>query len=240
MKGYDNIPEHEDILLDLPFYEADGAITRDQAKPHHEDVLLISAPTWETIASGLGVLAFDGTTNYIELDNAASVDLDFMADDYSIGIWLRWEDNNNNGIVIGRYLIDVSGWELYFWSGGGVIKYLTLRHHHAGTLVPPVTGNPRSACYSVGWVPDTWCFMGISRTGGGEAQHYRNAIPLTMVTGGLVDPETNNNDLVIGVRTSKDTHHYKGKMWRPRIWNRVLTTSEWINIFEQERDWFGV
>ena len=30
------------------------------------------------------------------------------------------------------------------------------------------------------------------------------------------------------------------KMWRPRIWNRVLTASEWLVIFNAERSWFGV
>ena len=236
INSYDYLPENNGILLDLPFYEATGSITRDQAKAHHYDVTLVNTPTWETIASGLGVLAFDGAADYIELDNAASADLNFEGGNYSFGAWIRWEDDGTNGILIGRYVVDVSGWEVYLWSGGGAIKYLSLRHHHAGTLVG---GNPRTSCYSVGWVPDTWCFLGISRAGV-AAQHYRNGVAVTTVSDALVDPESNNSDLVICVRTSKDSHHYKGKLWRPRLWQRELQASDWMNIFEKERDFFGV
>jgi len=239
MRGYDKISENADMLLDLPFYEGVGAITRDQAKPHHQDVILANVPTWDSVASGLGVLTFDGLADYFYLDDAACVDLDFIAGDYSLGCWLNWTDNALSQIVIARYQLDHSGWELYLTKVGAP-EYLTLRHHHAGTLVPPVTGNPRSGCYSIGWTPGIWWFMGLSRTGGGEAQHYQNGVALTMSTSGLVDPETCSRDLVGGIRFTKDANYYKGSMWRPRIWNRALTAAEWLTIFEAERDWFGV
>jgi len=239
MRGYDKIPEHEDMLLDLPFYEGGGTLTRDQAKPHHQDILLINAPAWTPVASDLGILAFDGVNQYLELANAACADLDFIAGDYSLGCWFNWTDDSGSQIIMGRYQLDVSGWELYLWGAAG-INILTLRHHHAGILVPPVTGNPRSACYANGWTPATWWLMGLSRTGGGEAQMYRNGVALPMLTGGLVDPKTCGIDLVVGARYSKDNDFILGSMWRPRIWNRILTAAEWVNIFEAERDWFGV
>jgi len=239
-KSYDKIPEHDSLLLDLPFREGVGAVTMDHAKPHHQDVLLINTPTWATLASGLGVLTFDSTTDeYIELDNAASVDLNFIAGDYSYGAWVYWTIQEFTQMLIGRYFLNVSGWEIYF-TQAGAINYLTQRHSHAGTLVPPVTGNPRSACYSVGWTPDMWHFVGVSRIGGGEGTHYRNGAPIRMVTGGLVDPETNNNDLTIGCRYTKDANFWNGKMYRPRVWNRVLSAAEWLTLFNRERDWFGV
>lgn len=235
MRGYDKIAEHSGILLDLPFYEGIGSITRDQAKPHHQDVDLVNAPTWETITSGLGVLTFDGATEYLELDNADCLDFDFIGGDYSLACWFNWGLGVDSQIVIGRYQLDVSGWELYLYNSPNY--YLTLRHHHAGTLVG---GNPRSGCYSSGWTPGIWWFMGLSRTGGGEALMYRNGIALSMTTGGLVDPETCAQDLVIGVRYTKNQNYFKGSMWRPRIWNRALAASEWLRIFNAERDWFGI
>ena len=61
MIGYDNILEHEDILLDLPFYEGRAALTRDQAKPHHQDVNMYDPGggsfLWDRIA--FGRTAFD-------------------------------------------------------------------------------------------------------------------------------------------------------------------------------------
>lgn len=282
MKGYDRIPEHEDILLDLPFYEGRADLTRDQAKPHHQDVDLNEPGTgsflWDRIAfgrsafdpafaidgasfdsgrasfglgfsldfpspGGVGHLTFirvgGGAGQGVYLDCAAAdcADLNFMAGDYSLGVWFRWETTGSSLIVIGRYEVDVSGWELYLWRAPGPIDYLTLRHHHAGTLV---AGNPRSACYSVGWLPDTWWFMGVSRTGGGEGTFYRNGVAINTVPGGLVDPETCPQDLVIGTRFSKDSDWYNGQMWRPRTWDRALSAVEWLNIFETERHFFGV
>ena len=237
MKGYDNIPENEDMLLDLPFYEGVGTVTRDQAKPHHQNVLLVNTPAWAAVPGGLGIIAFDNTAHdYLELANAACVDLDFIAGDYSLGCWFNWGDTGTSLNIMGRYELNIGGWELYLFGAAG-INYLTLRHHHAGTLVG---GNPRSACYSTAWLPNKWWFIGISRTGGGEAQHYRNGIPVTMFTGGLADPETSGSDLVVGARYSKDTDFFLGGKWRPRIWDRALSALEWMNLFEKERAWFGV
>ncbi len=240
MKSYDKIPENDSILLDLPFREGVGVKTFDHAKPHHADIDLINTPTWGALASGLGVLSFAGSgagNEYIELDNAASADLNFIAGDYSYGAWFNWTPGpEDSQLLIGRYEINVSGWEIYLTLAGG-IHYITQRHSHAGTLVG---GNPRSAVYSINWTPGEWHFFSTSRTGGGLAQHYRNGVAVETVGDNLVDPETNNSDLVIGVRYTKDANYFKGPMWRPRVWDRILTAAEWLNIFEREQDFFGV
>ena len=239
--SYDKIFEHNGMLLDLPFLEGIGTETRDQARSHHNNVTLINTPTWTPITSGLGVLVFDNTAqDYLELAAADCLDLNFEGANYSLGVWFNWTDTGTSLNIMGRYELDVSGWELYLFAGGGGQNYLTLRHHHAGTLVPPVTGNPRSGCYSSGWTPGTWWFLGITRPGSAEGQFYKNGVPETMVTGGLVDPESCAQDLVIGARYTKNADYFKGSLWRPRLWQRALTQAEWLNIFNLERDWFGV
>ena len=238
VKGYDNIKVDYGAVLDLPFNEGLGLLTRDIAKPHHRDVELVGPPSWDRVAlSNAGVLSFNGLTNYLECPAAATADLDFTDDNYSIVCWINWEDTGIAGeIVVGRYNLDHNGWELYLaWNGS--VNSLTLRHHHAGTLVG---GLPRSACYSTGWERSVWCLLGISRTGGGEAIHYRNGMPLTMVTSGLVDPEPCAEDLVIGARFTKNATYYKGLMKRMRIFNRALSAGDMRDIFEMERGLFGV
>ena len=226
---YDSLNLNREILLDLPFREGTGTITQDIAKPHHL-VSLINTPTWTNLDSGLGVLQFNGTNEYLESDNLDTADLDFTDGDYSIGAWIYWQVGEDSQIVIGRYQLNTNGWELYLYSSG----ILTLRHHHAAGATQ------RTACYSLGWTYNTWLFMGISRIGGGDAIHYRNGIAIDMIcsVGGLIDPESNNNDLVIGVRTTKDTNYFKGQMWRPRLWNRILSPDEWLTIYELEKQWF--
>jgi len=233
--GYDNQPINHQILLDLPFEEGVGAITRDLAKPHHEDVLLIATPTWDETDSGVGTITFDGATEYLELDQASCADLDFTTEDYSIGMWFYWTVGNPTLMLMGRNQVDVGGWELYLYDGGGADRILTLRHNHAaGAAV-------RSACNSTAWTRDTWWFVGVSRSGN-VAPHYRNGKSITTNygVGGLEDMETCAQDLVVGARYTKDANFYCGSMYRPRIWDRALTATEWAQIFEMERHWFGV
>jgi len=264
MIGYDGIPINEDILLDLQFSEGAGLVVRDQAKPHHQEIAQNDpgggAFFWERALTeherpfdnafdwgfdsklGIGVLRFytaggGGTDGvYLDLATADCVDLDFVADDYSVGMWVNIIDNTQSQILIGRYTLNSKGWEIY-WTKTGGVDYLTQRHHHAGTLVG---GNPRSGCYSTGWSGETWHFLGISREAGGEGQHYRNGVALTMVTGGLVDPETSNNDLTIGCRYTKDANWHRGQMQGLRVWGRALAAADWLTLFEQEKDYFGV
>ena len=232
--GYDNKSINHQMLLDLPFLEGIGAITHDQSKVHHEDVTLINTPTWATLSSGLGVLELDGAAEYAELANADSLDLDFLATDYSLGGWINWSHAaHDDQHIIGRYEIDVSGWELYLYDDPNY--YLTLRHHHAGGATL------RTACYSSGWVQDTWHFFGISRSGTSQA-HYRNGVPLTVScsAGGLINPETCAQDLTIGVRFTKGSEYFKNQMQGLRVWDRSLSASEWLYLFETEKHWFGL
>ena len=229
---YDALDINRDILLDLPFREGAGVITHSVAKTHPV-VRLINTPTWTTLASGLMVLALNGTNEYLESDNADTLNLDFIGDDYSIGGWFYWVAGDDVQHLIGRYDVDVafSGWELYLYQPTGS---LNLRHCHAGTLV---AGNPRSGVDSIGWTQNVWHFMGVSRSGS-TGTFYRNAVDVTLTGTGLVDPETCAEDLTIGVRFTKDREHFKGKPWRPRIWGRALTQADWQWIYEREVRWF--
>ena len=239
MKGYDKVAVNHEMLMDLPFLEGTGALTRDVAKPHHQPITLVNTPTWTNLVSGLPVLELDGTNEFLELTNAACLDLDFMAGDYSVSAWINWVHNpgGNDQNVIGRYEVDVSGWELYLYDSPNY--YLTLRHHHAGTCTPGPPIACRTACYSGGWTQGTWHFIGISRSGATQT-HFRNGVALATTCGALVDPEICAQDLVIGARFDKGSNYYKGQLDDPRIWGRSLSAQEWAFKFETERHWYGV
>ena len=240
MLGYDKLSVNHQMLLDLPFREGAGAITRDVSKVHHQDVDLINTPTWTSISSGLGVVELDGTNQYLELANADCLDLNFMAGDYSLAGWIYWTHNaaNDDQNVIGRYEVDVSGFGLYLYDDPNY--YLTLRHHHAGTCTPGPPIACRTGCYSAGWIQNTWHFFGISRSGAAQL-HYRNGVvlPTSCSVGGLTDPETCAQDLVIGTRFNKVTNFFKNQMQCLRVWNRSLSASDWLQIFNCEKHWFG-
>jgi len=233
---YDNLGINREILLDLPFREGIGTITQDVAKPHHP-VTLHNTPTWTVLDSGLGVLTLNGTNEYLRCLAASCADLDFTSGDYSLGGWFYIESGGDDDkTLMSRFLLDNNGWELYHYNSPNY--YLTLRHHHAAGA------SVRTGAYSSGWTFGKWWFMGFSRSGG-VGQFYRGdvdgfaALPTTNTVGGLIDPESSAQNFYAGYSTSGSNNPFKGKFWRPRIWPRALSASEWRVIFEREKRWLA-
>lgn len=229
---YDDLDINRDIRFDIPLREGVGTITQDVAKLHHP-VALINTPSWTILDSHLTCLTLNGTNEYLQSLNADTVDLEPTSGDYSIGGWFFVASGGDSSeILIGRYEVDVGGWELYHYSTGLV----TLRHHHAGGAAL------RTAVYSPGWGYNQWYFIGVSRSGV-SAPHYQGTpgsdlTALTMV-GALEDPEATTRDLVIGARFTKNGDFHKGMFWRWRYWgDRALTQADWARIYEKEVRWF--
>ena len=253
MLGYDKYSINHQMLLDLPFREGVGTITRDIAKPHHQPVTLEDPGggsfVWTSPVSGLPCLEFVtvgfGATDGVYLDCSAAntADINFTSGDYSVVAWVNHRDTGHfkPKIVAGRYGVDIDGWEVYLESNTMLVPpvhYLEHRHHHASLGA----GNLRDGCYSTGWTPDSgWSLIGISRSGL-YPKHYRNGLPLVMSYGadGMRNPDTCNRDLVIGARFTKDQDWYYGYMSRPRLWDRELSADEFMFIFNSEKHWYGV
>ena len=225
---YDKISYNNRMLLDLPFREGIGVVTQDVAKPHHP-ITMVNTPTWAALDSGKMTLVLNGTTQYLQCLAASCTDLDFTSGDFSIGGWIKWGDSaHDSQIVIGRYEVSVSGWEVYL-TESGALRYLTLRHHHAGGATT------RTGAYSLGWAYDTLWHFGISRIGT-TAYFYRNGEPVTTVSDVLIDPETSPRDLVIGVRgTTKDANYYNGSHIRLVIADEALTAEDWSNMYKNQQ-----
>ncbi len=168
-----------------------------------------AAPNWHQLASGAWVMEYDGVDEYMYASAATTRQMDIVTQKYTLLCWVNWIDTGSSEILIGRYQLDVEGWEIYFTENAGVY-YLTQRHHHAGTIVDT---HPRSASYSVGWTPETTYHMAIVFNGNGtDCTHYRNGVPLaiTSSTGGIRNPETCADEVVVGARYTKDANWYWG------------------------------
>ena len=235
---YDDMPPHASVLLDVPYREGTGVITQDVASPHHP-LTLTDPGGGSFVRTSQGILEFvtigGGATDgvYISCPQASCADLNFTNGSYSVGGWINWDGTGGwSEILIGRYGVDLDGWEIYLDLSGG-LNTLSQRHHHASR-----TPDLQSSCFSTGWTPGTWYHFGVSRTGGDVyPKHYRNGVELTMSysTGGLFDPDTCARDLVIGCRYTKDANWYKGLMGRIRVWGgKALTATEWKAIYEIE------
>lgn len=229
--GYDKKTIHEDLVLSLPFAEATGADIFDLAKPHH---YVSGNMTWTSLPSGKCAGTFDGASQYADIAAAASADLDIIAQDYSVVGWVYYESTLLSQIIIGRYGLDLDGWEIYLDEGS---ETLSLRHHHS-SLAP----DNRDGCYSENWLLNTWYLFGISRDSL-YPRMYRNGeeVEVTYDAGGLKDPDTCNRDLVIGTRYTKNANWFKGYTCGLRVWvGKSLSAVEHRHIFHTERDWVGV
>jgi len=248
-RGFDNAQVAHGLALSLPFDEGVGLLAHDRAKPHHlltQHDLGGGSFTWTNLGSGLPYLQFaavgGGATDGVYLDCPWSdtVDLNFTTGDFSVGGWINWDSTGGwSEVVIGRYGVDIDGWELYMDISGHlpVGNTLSQRHHHAS-----LTPNVNSDCFSTGWTPGTWHFFGVSRVGGDlYPVHYRNGEPLVMSyeTSGMLDPDTAKRDLVVGCRYTKDANWYRNGMKGLRVWpGRALSEADWKYIFVTESHWF--
>ncbi len=227
---YDSLSYNRRALLDLPFREGIGTITQDVAKPHHP-VTLVGTPAWTSLPSGKGAIDLGGfgSGDYGQCLNADSEDLDFTSGDFSIGGWINWSTviGEFSQIIIARYELSVSGWETYLTEAAGVF-FMTLRlHHAAGATV-------RTAAFSTGWSTSTLHHFGISRSGT-SAQFYRNGVAIPTTSDTLIDPETSNEDLVIGVRYTKDANFYDGPFPRLFVADEALTAEDWSNMYKNQQ-----
>ncbi len=230
---YDDLGINRDIRLDLPFREGAGVLRTQDVAPLHHPITMVSAPAWTTLDSYLGCLTLDGALDYLWGTAITTGDMDFTSGDYSLGGWFFIvSGGTDDKTLMCRFLVSNNGWELYHYTN----EILSLRHHHAAGATT------RTSAYSPSWAFNKWWFMGVSRSGA-SAQFYRGdedgiaAIPTTISAGGLIDPETCNQNLFVGNDTT-GTNLYKGPLWRPRVWARALTAADWQWIWEREVRWF--
>ncbi len=228
---YGDLDINANMLLDLPMTEGIGTTLRDVATPSRL-VTLTGAPTWTALASGLMTLNFDGATQYGVCANADSADLGFIAGSYTLlGVFNWTAGGDDSQILIGRYQINVGGWELYLYKTGS----MTLRHHHAATT-PSGEANPRSAQYSLGWAYGTGWVFGVTRVGN-SITFFRDGELVATLGDDIVDPEATNQDLVIGTRYSKNDNFFKNMWYRPRIVGAALTAAQHRTAYELIKEW---
>ncbi len=187
----------------------DGLQDESRYHSHLDFAAGAAAPAWVQRPSGAWVLEYDGTADYMLASNATTRQMDVITQKYTILCWVHWKDTTQSEILLGRYQLDVEGWEIYLTFTGGVYS-LTQRHHHAGTIVD---ANPRSASFSEGWDEDTTWHMAVVYNGNGtDCTHYRNGVSLaiTSSTGGIRDPEPCADELLAGIRYTKDANWYWG------------------------------
>jgi len=236
---YDKLPLNADAVMDLSMLEATGLITHDESKSHVKATMhaTLGTPVWQALAAGHYGLQINptpliATEQYLDAPAADTLDLNFTTTDYSLAIWFYWVDSGYSEVIMGKYAVNVRGWEFYV-TRVGANDYMTVRHHHAGGATL------RTGSYSLGWLPSQWHLFSYSRIGA-TGYHYRDGQPITTVSDVLIDPASSAaSDLVIGSRYTHDANWYHGRFHRPRAWARGLTADEHRQWYDHGQGWFA-
>ena len=229
MLGSDNYRPNQGLLLDLQFRETTGTLTADWAKPYHVGATLTGTPAWAVLGNDLTYLSFDpANPDSIIIAAADCLDLGFTTASFSGAMWIYPDVYGN------RYLYDKSsataGWA--FWVAG-VSPYIAFTSANAGPATQTTYG-------AAGLALAAWQFVGFTRTGA-VAKIYLNGRDATVTSATHINPAASAAiNFTIGTIVGAGAGWYDGRMWRPRVFNRVLSAWEMLALYEGERNLFGV
>jgi len=221
--AFDRNRLNKNLLFSLPMREGTGSVsTQDTAKPHHP-VTQVHAPTWTQLSSGLWVMDFDGTSDYLTATNAATTDLAFEgASPFTVSAWI-YPDSVTSFYLMSRGVNSVSGWAAILSSTN---SYLLLG----------VPGYFFVSSAAFGLQVNRWQLVGATKYSATLGGFYLDGMyQATSFAGSSVVTATASD-----LKISDTASSFNGKMWNPRIWGRALSSAEHKEIFDNERKLFGV
>lgn len=222
-RSLDKDPLYSQLVFSLPMREGTGtAVVADVARPHHP-VTQVHAPVWTQLPSGIWVMDFDGTNDYLQCPAASSVDLNFTGGDFSAAVW-AYKDAQA-GCLFCRGIQNGDGWIL---SSGNSQPFMETCQ--VGT---------RQSSYGPVFSLSTWALISFSRSGT-SVRLYHNGWDGTSTAGVHTNPLTSARNLYIGEYNTLGVVPFNGRLWNPRIWGRALSPAEHRQLFLRERHLFNV
>ena len=227
-------------VLNIPLFEGIGlSYVKDDAPAHHP-VQMIHSPTWVQLSSGVWVLDFDGTNDYLNIATAFAGDLKMSSAPGSTGFsgcaWVYADLITNMRAIIGCCgAWDTAGWGLFIDSGSN--RGVTL-YRHGGDHKYAFTGEGTYAAYQ-----SAWCLVGFSYRAASApyTMIFFNGLnyPLQYGQDGVYVPVTNAYEFRMAW-DREGSSKYDGKMGGQRVWQRWVSPAEHMQIFNAEREFFGV
>ena len=221
--SYDKLPMLFQSVLDIPMYEAVGALAHDIARPPgvaEDHTMTIQTCGWvQWPLSNLTILSFNpGNPDWLELSVANSVSMDYQVGDFSLLAWI-YMDVLADRYVIERGLLNTDGWFFYV-DVNGAITFVT-NQGAANQLSASANG----AVTIANW----WC-IGVTRHGA-SARIYRNGMDVTSVVGVHVNPAACARKLHVGIDDTEAANQWDGYIWRPIDLGRQLSSTEMWKFF---------
>jgi hypothetical protein len=231
-RGYDNTPVLQQTVLDIPMFEGTGALAHDISRQVATDktMTLVNTPAWySSVLSNTMMLDLDSAgPDHLVLAAASCADLNFTTGSFSGAVWIYAHTIIGSiRTLMCRGLTSTDGW--FFAIGTDGYLYLVTNQAAANQVSFSANGSI---------VAVAWYLVGFTRFNA-TVKVFRNGANITSTSNTHVDPLTSARDLHVGVYDDH-TWPFDGYMWRPRIWNRLLSELEFAELFQQERHLFGV
>ncbi len=152
-------------------------------------------------------LSFDGANDFVEVAHAA--DLDFGTGDFTVELWINYNDLSGEQVLIEKWTEAPSGWTLTK-LGGNTLR-LALPSGGFDVSIPDLT-------------PDTWHHVGLARSGDVFTLFW-DGVPLASASAENLNLDYSGN-LLIGRRGDGRGFFFNGMMDEVRIWNVAQSQSE--------------
>lgn len=218
-------------VLDLvsPKYSPNATYIFDKSRYRNHGT--ITGATWKRLPSGLWYLDFDGTDDFTRMANAAS--LNFGTGDFSLMAWINCATGGANQVILLK-MLDGDPWDGYALRVKDTTGYLS--------LLAPTGGNQIIGDIDVG--DEVWHLAGGTFEAGvantGMKLYVDGVEDVSARASAGAGDKDNTNYLYIGIAQDGLASDFTGGIALPRVFNRVLTATEILNMYNQEKHLFGV
>jgi hypothetical protein len=217
---------HDNLIAQWKLNEGGGTDTSDFSGNANHGTLS-GSPAWTTGPDATGALSFDGTDDYVIVDNETNFDFDYD-DAFSVTAWVNWDSS-------------VSGPPLPVFSKAktfGNQEGIDIRVDSLNALLKAYFVNASGIAISGGTsvnslTADTWHFVAVTYDGSQDASGITLYIDNAsgVVEGSAASSGSMLNDNPAWIGRSAPGGYFKGDIDDVRVYNRELTAGEVATLF---------
>lgn len=225
------IPDVTDGLVAHWEFEECSGTTADDTSPNSNTGTFVNGMAFTASGKvGCGMESTGLAGEYVDCGNHSSLDLHAAM---SITLWLNAADNSNpQTLIFGDMGV---GTPIYNITTVNLIDDQYFFNFEYWTEVSPPTPVTAATAATVTW--GSWHFFGVTRAGDGTIHLYLDGSPAT------IDSDPGANGPAFGTTLDKctlaragnfDGQNFSGKLDSVRIYNRELSTSEMLVIYNNQ------
>ena len=219
---------HDDLVLWQTFSYSDNsdADFYDLSVSGNDGAQTAAAqqPTFST-SSG-GHYDFDGVDDYIDITNSASLSI---TGDLTLMVWIYrsvGDADTSSDMIVAKRDSDSTGYQFYKGSTGA---NNLMSFYDGSVTVKANTAMTQNTWYHMAVVVDSGATDGTT--------HYRNGVD---DGDGTTTITSDDSDVYIGWLELGGAFHWPGRIDDARIFNRVLTSNEVFNVYNNTKATYGL